>query len=237
MVLVGRHPSAACGFDGAAAARRRVLGKAVFQGCARQLRLALSPSFGARSPGNRVGGGIFSPRPPHHPACGSAQGGSLLWSNNAVSSRLRALRCPFHPCRVAGVRGHGTLCCQGWLLTASPIPWLARSGFIAGIEMRQAPPCTVRFGPSPCPPHYQGPSATMTSADSCLITPWIAPSRADGCRRIRWFLHPFPGGPQSDFPSALDRCGRVRWLVHRFRDGPQSGSRSRRPARETGLPG
>ena len=71
-------------------------------------------------PPNRVGGGNFSPRPPHHPACGSAQGGSLRWSNYAVSCRLWALRCPFPPCRVADVRGHGTLHCQGWLLTTSP---------------------------------------------------------------------------------------------------------------------
>ena len=51
--------------------------------------------------------------------------------------------------RLAGLPGQGTLPCQGWLLTASPSPKLARSGFIAGVETRQAPPCTIRFGPSP----------------------------------------------------------------------------------------
>ncbi len=87
------------------------------------------------------------------------------------------------------------------------------------------------------PTHYGRPLATMTSADSCPITMRIAPHRADANRRIRWFFPPFPGGPQSDFPSLLSRYRRVRWPIHAFQHGPQSGSRSERPARETGLPG
>ncbi len=52
-VLGGRHPAAMCLLDGVAARRRRGLGKAVCQGGARRLGLALSPSFGVGCPVTR----------------------------------------------------------------------------------------------------------------------------------------------------------------------------------------
>ena len=51
VVLRGCHPASVCRLDGVAAARRRVLGQAGFQACARPQVLSVSPSLGV---GRRV---------------------------------------------------------------------------------------------------------------------------------------------------------------------------------------
>jgi len=63
------------------------------------------------------------------------------------------------------------------------------------------------FGPSPCPGHYSERLATMTSADFCPITPWIAPRHAmsllDRCCLIRSYRPTASRYAQACFTSGL----------------------------------
>jgi len=74
---------------------------------------------------------------------------------------------------------------------APPFGFNAISSFVA-------PPCSLWFGPSPCPLHYDGRLATMTSADFCPTTLNVS------ARRAAWIAVGFCGLPTS-FGMALNQ--------------------------------
>ena len=83
-----------------------------------------------------------------------------------------------------------------------------------------------RFGPSPCPTHYDGRWATTPSADCCAITP-------RRYHRVRCRMVVGSGGCSTAFavarspaPVTLNCDLRVRWLLQAFRHGPQFDSHS-----------
>jgi hypothetical protein len=144
---------------------------------------------------------VSSPRPPQHPACGSARG---------VSVGLERL--PRRVTSKAGfeTRRHDRFTC---------------SGAIRPMRSARLTLCR-RFGPAPCPTHYGGRLATTPSADCYAITLGVATECA--ARIIigsGGLLHAFRRGPQSG--SRDDHCDlRVRWRIHAFQHGPQFDSHS-----------
>ena len=144
---------------------------------------------------------MSSPRPPQHPACGSARG---------VSAGLER-----PPLRGASKAGYGTG-------RQSRFTW---SGAVRPLRSARLSLCR-RFRPSPCPTHYDGHLATTPSADCCAITPRrYHRVRCTDRGRVRWVLHAFRRGPQSD--SRDDHSDlRVRWHIQAFQPGPQFDSHS-----------
>ena len=83
-----------------------------------------------------------------------------------------------------------------------------------------------RFRPSPCPTHYDGRLATTPSADCCAITSRrYHRVRCTDHGRVRWVLHTFRRGPQSDSRSDHSDL-RVRWHIQAFQPRPQFDSHS-----------
>jgi len=123
---------------------------------------------------------VSSPRPPQHPACGSARGVSFEIESTAMrpcAPKLVTTTYRRHRPQVHTVNGD--------------------------VEIGAAPLCR-RFGPSPCPTHYGGRLANMPAADFCSITLGVAAARAArACLRVRWVSQSFRRGPQSGSRSAL----------------------------------
>jgi hypothetical protein len=125
---------------------------------------------------NRVGGG-FSPPPPHHPACGSAPGGSQ--ERCRVNPRTHQVnpRAGFEPQR---------------RLTSSPgrVPH--------SVESVRLLPASTGSALHPVPAITAGRLATMASADFCPFTSDVTIRRAASvCGRVRWPIQDFRSGPQS----------------------------------------
>ena len=142
---------------------------------------------------------MFNPRPPQHPACGSARG---------VSAGLKRspLRAPPKLVTKAGRQDRFT--------------W---SGAVRPMRSARLTLCR-RFRPSPCPTHYGGHWATTPSADCCAITPRrYHRVRCSDHSRVRWVLHAFRRGPQSG-SRGHHRELRVRWRIQAFQPGPQFDS-------------
>ena len=141
------------------------------------------------------------PRPPQHPACGSARG---------VSAGLER-----SPLRGASKAGDDT----------GRQNRFTCSGAIRPLRSARLTLCR-RFGPSPCPTHYGRHLATTPSADCCAITLGVTTERA--ARIIvgsGGYSHAFRRGPQSGSRSDHSDL-RVRWLIQAFQHGPQFDSHS-----------
>jgi hypothetical protein len=97
--------------------------------------------------------GVFLPRLPQHPACGSARGASSGCERTIEVTASNA--------------GYDTARQERF----------TRSGAVRTMRAERLTRCR-RFGPSPYPTHYGGRLATMPSADFCPITPDVTARRA-----------------------------------------------------------
>jgi hypothetical protein len=113
----------------------------------------LSPHQFMPMPGVIGSPGVFLPRLPQHPACGSARGASSGCERTIEMTASNA--------------GYDTVRQERF----------TRSGAMRSVRTARLTRCR-RFRPSPCPTHYGGRLATMPSADFCLITPSVTARRA-----------------------------------------------------------